>query len=129
MIPMPAVKVCGKDSLACCGFNELWDGRMTAVKSGTLEKHRKYYLFNKKKKEKEKEEEKNPNPNVSIRNSTPTHRRLHRGGSHSQRSQGLFTNWGQGRILTSVNCLSSIFGCRLADLRCTEMSSNVGFFF
>lgn len=50
----------GLASLACCGFNELWDRRMTAVKSGKLEKHRKYYLFNKKKKE--KEEEKNPKP-------------------------------------------------------------------
>lgn len=63
---MPAVKVCGKDSLACCGFNELWDRRMTAVKSGKREKHRKYYLFNKKKKKERKRGGKKPQTQMYL---------------------------------------------------------------
>lgn len=77
MIPIPAMKMCENDSLACCGFNEFRDRSMTAVTSGKLEKHRTDYLFNKKRKR-----EKKPT-NVPIKNSTHAPRSLHGGGSHS----------------------------------------------
>lgn len=109
MIPIPAV--CENDLLACCGFSEFWDRSMTAVKSGKLEKHRKYYLFNKKRKRGKKGK---PKP-IIIQNSIQL---LHTllgactGGWISQCSRGLFTNSGQGCVPTS--CVQHF--CKYASL-------------
>lgn len=67
---------------------------MTAVKSGKLEKHRKYYLFNKKRK---REKKRKPKP-IIIQNSIQLLHTLLGActGGGTQCSRGVFTNSGQG---------------------------------
>lgn len=95
---------------------------MTAVKSGKLEKHRKYYLFNKKRGKKRKPK------TIIIQNSIQL---LHTllgactGGWISQCSRGLFTNRVVFLLLvssTSVNMrLFAIFGYCLANSHYEQM--------